>query len=83
MARHYTKKETGFELRLLTSEKASAHGGQLAVEALFGEFGLWAKVRQLRALDKRKHLGKGYDPVVYVAQVLFCLCSGGRCGAFG
>jgi hypothetical protein len=78
MARHYTKKQTGMDLRLLSSEKASAHGGQLAVEALFQEFGLWEKVRQLKALDKRKHLGKGYDPVVYVAQVLFCLCSGGR-----
>ena len=65
MARHYTGKDSGLDLRLLPFQEASVHGGQLAAEALFGEFGLWAKVRQLRARDKRKHLGKGYDPVVY------------------
>ena len=78
MARHYTKKNPGLDLTLLPSDKASAHGGQLASEALFSEFDLWEKLRELPALDPRTHQGKGYDPVVYVAQLLFCFCSGGR-----
>jgi len=77
MAKHYTKKESRFQVEFRPSEQATAHGGQLAVNALFEQFGLWRRVQQAPALEVRQHKGKGYDPVVYVAQTLFCLTSGG------
>ena len=40
-------------------------------------FGLKQRVKAARALDPRTAKGKGYDPVVYVAGILFSLTSGG------
>ena len=77
MAAHYTKKDARFQVEFRSSDRATAHGGQLALNALWKHFGLWERVKRARALDPRTHKGKGYDPVVYVAQVLFCLTSGG------
>jgi hypothetical protein len=77
MAKHYTQKHRSFEITFLPSQQASAHGGQLAVHALLTEFGLAQRVRLFTALDPRTHKGKGYDPAVYVTQVLFCFTSGG------
>ena len=47
------------------------------MEALLAEFGLWRRVKSEARLDPRKHKGKGYDAVVYVAQLLFGFSSGG------
>lgn len=77
MAKHYTKKEPRFQIEFRPSEQPTAHGGQLAVNALFQQFGLWQRIQQAPALEVRWHKGKGYDPVVYAAQTLFCLTSGG------
>src|ERR1700691_3640079 len=77
MAKHYSKKPARFQIEFRPSEQATAHGGQLAVNALFEQFGLWPKLKAASGLDGRTHKGKGYDPEVYAAQVLFCLTSGG------
>jgi len=77
MSRHYTMRERNFSLRFEPSEKATVHGGQLAVAAVLERFGLKKRVKAERALDPRTAKGKGYDPVVYVTGILFSLTSGG------
>ena len=59
MAKHYTKKEVRFQVEFRPSEQATAHGGQLAVNAFFDQFGLWRRVQQALALEVRQHKGKG------------------------
>ena len=65
-----------FTLRFEPSEKASVHGGQLAIAAVWEKFGLKKRVRVEPALDPRREKGKGYDPIVYVTGILFALTSG-------
>jgi shikimate 5-dehydrogenase len=64
MAKHYTKKEPRFQVEFRPSDQATAHGGQMAVNALFEQFGLWKRIQDANALEVRQHTGKGYDPVV-------------------
>lgn len=49
----------------------------MAVNALAGEWGLWDRVRNDPRLDPRTHKRKGYDPVIYVAALLFGFTTGG------
>ena len=77
MSRHYTKQDRRINIEFRPSSKATAHGGQMAVNAVAGEFGLWERVRNDPRLDPRTHKGKGFDPVVYVAALLFSFTSGG------
>ena len=77
MAKHITKKEARFQIEFRPSEQASARGGQVAVNALLNQFGLWQRIKQAPALEVRPHKGKGDDPVVCAAQTLFCVTSGG------
>jgi len=58
---------SGDRLEFKSSNKATAHGGQMAINALAGEYGLWKRVRTDARLDPRTHKGKGFDPVIYVA----------------
>jgi len=81
VAKHISLGTPRFEIEFKSSEKASAHGGQLAVRALLDEFGLWERVGQEPALEVRLQSGKGYDPEVLVAQFIFCFTSGGVCFA--
>ena len=57
MAKYYTKKEARFQVEFRRSEQASAQGGQLAVNALFEQFGLWRPIKQAPALEARQHQG--------------------------
>jgi len=77
MSRHYTIKEPRFDIEFRPSERATAHGGQMAVAALAREYGLWKKVNAQAALDRRTDKGKGFDPSVYVAALVFGFTSGG------
>lgn len=77
MARHIRKQSVRFDLQFKSSSQASAHAGQLAPLALLNEFGLWQRIRQEMALDARLQKGKGFDPEVIIAQLLFCFTSGG------
>ena len=50
MAAHYTKKDARFQVEFRSSDRATAHGGQLALNALWKHFGLWERVKRARAL---------------------------------
>ncbi|GAB4169319.1 MAG: hypothetical protein Fur0032_07880 [Terrimicrobiaceae bacterium] len=47
---------------------ATAHGGQLIVDALTREFGLWERIKACRPLDPRKDRSRGFSPEAIVAQ---------------
>jgi hypothetical protein len=70
-------KNPRIEVEFRSSEQATAKGGVFAVKAFAQECGLWEMVKKEPALDARKVLNKGYDPVVYVATFLFGFASGG------
>ena len=73
----YTKRKTRLHLQLTNSEQATAHGGQVLVDACCRRFGLWKHLHDEPSLDPRKRTGAGYSPVANVAQLLFTLTSGG------
>lgn len=73
----YTKRRTRFHLELGNSAQATAHGGQVLLDALCRRFGLWAAIQAEPSLDPRKRVTAGYSPTALVAQLLFTLTSGG------
>src|SRR3974390_760389 len=73
----FTKRKTKLHLQLTNSDHASAHGGQVLVDALCRRFGLWQRLHEEPALEVRKRTGAGFSPVAIVAQVLFSFTSGG------
>ena len=77
MSKHYTLRPSRFRVEFETSEKATVHGGQLAVAAVMEKFGLKKRVKRCAALDPRKDTHKGYDPEIYVAGIIYAMTSGG------
>src|SRR5512136_2836162 len=77
MSKHITLQPRKFSVEFRDWRQASVHGGQLAVAALLEQFGLKARVEGEPALDPRTHRGKGYEPLVYVTQLLHSFSSGG------
>ncbi len=77
MASSFTKKSRHIDKVLEDSRCATAHGGQLIVDALAREFGLWERVRRCGLLDPRKDKSRGFSPEMLVAQLVFSFCSGG------
>ena len=75
--RFFTKRNTRFSFRVTNSDQASAHGGQVLVDALCRRFGLWKKVDAAPKLDPRTRKDQGFSPRAVVAQLLFSLTSGG------
>jgi hypothetical protein len=73
----YTKRKSKLHLELTNSTHASAHGGQVLVDALCRRFDLWRRVQNLSALDPRKRQTVGFAPAAHVAQLVFTLTSGG------
>jgi hypothetical protein len=73
----YTKRKTKLHLQLTNSDQATAHGGQVLVDALCRRFGLWKRIHDEPSLETRKRTGAGFSPVANVAQLLFTLTSGG------
>ena len=59
------------------SDQASAHGGQVLVDALCRRFNLWKRLQEEPSLDPRRRPGTGFTPAANVAQILFALTSGG------
>ena len=76
MSRHHRKIEKSFDIEFRPSTKATAHGGQMAVAGLLGEYGLWEKLKGYPRLDPRTDKHKGFDVEVYVAAFVFGFCSG-------
>src|ERR1035437_5429959 len=73
----FTKHKSNLHLLLTNSNQATAHGGQVLVDALCRRFGLWKRIHQTPSLDPRKRAGAGFSPVANAAQLLFTLTSGG------
>ena len=71
------KSRSHVDLILEDAESATAHGGQLIVDALARDFGLWEKIRVLEVMDPRRDTSRGFSPEVIMAQLIFSFCSGG------
>ena len=54
MSKFHGKGRTKYHIRLGAAESASAHGGQVLVDAFCRRFGLWKKLSQAKGLDPRK-----------------------------
>ena len=72
-----TKRKTKLHIRITNSDQATAHGGQVLVDALCRRAGLWERLHAEPALEVRKRMGAGFAPVAVVAQFLFAFTSGG------
>lgn len=73
----FTKRKTKLHLQLTNSDQATAHGGQVLIDALCRRAGLWKKVHDEPALEVRKRTGSGFSPVALVAQLIHTFTSGG------
>jgi hypothetical protein len=73
----FTKRKTKLHLQLTNSDQASAHGGQLLLDAVCRRFDLWKRLHDEPSLDPRTRTGAGFSPVANIAQLLFTLTSGG------
>jgi len=73
----FTKRSPKLRFEFVVAKKESTLGGLPALEALAQQFGLWKKIRALPGLDPRTRTTHGYSPELIVAQLLYCLCSGG------
>ena len=73
----YTKRKTKLHLQVTNSDQATAHGGQVLIDALCRRFGLWKRIHDEPALEVRKRTGAGFSPVAIIAQLLFAFTSGG------
>ena len=58
----FTKRQTKLHLQLTNSDQATAHGGQVLVDALCRRAGLWKKITEEPALEIRKRTGSGFSP---------------------
>jgi hypothetical protein len=72
-----TKRKTKLHVQITNSDQATAHGGQVLVDALCRRAGLWERIHDESALEVRKRTGAGFSPVAVVAQFLFAFTSGG------
>lgn len=77
MSTFHAKGKTRYHVKLGPAETASAHGGQVLVDAFCRRFGLWKKLGQIPGLDPRKRKGAGFTPEAICAQLIFTLTSGG------
>jgi hypothetical protein len=73
----YSKKTPRIDKVLEDAKQATSHGGQLAVDAIAKDFGLWKKIAAVGAMDRRKDKKRGFAPEAVMAQFIFSLCSGG------
>ena len=73
----YTKRKSKLHIHLTNSDQATAHGGQVLIDALCRRFGLWKRIHNEPSLDPRKRDSSGFSPAAIVAQMVFTLTSGG------
>ena len=73
----FTKRKSKLHLQLTNSDQATAHGGQVLIDALCRRFDLWKRLHQEPSLDPRKRTGSGFSPVAHIARLIFTLTSGG------
>jgi hypothetical protein len=73
----FTKRKSKLHLQLTNSDQATAHGGQVLIDALCRRFDLWKRLHDQPSLDPRKRTSSGFSPVAHIAQLIFTLTSGG------
>lgn len=73
----FTKRKTKLHLQITNSDQATAHGGQVLVDALCRRAGLWKQIHDEPSLEVRKRTGAGFSPVALIAQFLFAFTGGG------
>ena len=73
----FTKQKSKLHIEITNSDQATAHGGQILVDALCRRAGLWKRIHEEPSLEVRKRTGAGFSPVAVVAQFLFGFTSGG------
>jgi hypothetical protein len=73
----FSKQKSKLHLQLTNSDRASAHGGQVLVDALCRRFDLWQRLQREPSLDPRQRQSVGFTPAAHVAQLIFALTSGG------
>src|SRR5260221_7746969 len=73
----FGKRTSPYHLEFTNSEQATAHGGQILVDALCRRFHLWSKIACRPVLDPRTRKGAGFAPQAIIAQLVFTLTSGG------
>lgn len=73
----FTKRKSHLHLELTNSDQATAHGGQVLVDALCRRFNLWQRLHGEPSLDPRQRTSSGFSPELKVAQLIFALTSGG------
>lgn len=71
------KRKTKLHFSFTNSDQATAHGGQVLVDALCRRFDLWKKVDQIESLDPRSRKSSGFAPSSWISQLLFAFTSGG------
>jgi hypothetical protein len=71
------KQKSKLHCTLTATDQATAHGGQLLVDALCRRFDLWHRLDALPGLDPRRRPSSGFAPSALVAQLIFTLTSGG------
>src|SRR5438477_12771389 len=70
------KRKTKLHFTFTNSDHATAHGGQILVDALCRRFDLWKKLDRIEALDPRTRKTSGFAPSGWIAQLLFAFTSG-------
>jgi len=73
----FTKRKSKLHIQLTNSDQATAHGGQVLIDALCRRFDLWKRLHNEPSLDPRKRTSAGFSPVANIAQLIFTLTSGG------
>lgn len=76
------KHRSPFRLELTNSDQATAHGGQVAIDAFCRRFGLWKQIAAEPRLDPRTRKRSGFAPEAIVAQLIFALTGGGAAWSY-
>ena len=78
MATIRRKNKNAIDMKIEDAQCATAHGGQLIIDALAREFGLWKKIDAIEdVLDVRRDKSRGFAPGLIIFQIITSLCSGG------
>ena len=56
----FTKRKSKLHIQLTNSDQATAHGGQVLIDALCRRFDLWKRLHDEPSLDPLKRTGSGF-----------------------
>ena len=61
----FSKQKSKLHLYLTNCDQASAHGGQVLVDALCRRFDLWQRLQREHSLDPRQRQSAGFTPAAW------------------